>query len=186
MKLLTYENSKLKQQFIFDLPPVSTCNRTCPGCYALKAERRFPAVRNLRSRNYTHSTSPDFASTVVNELSSTRRSARTVRIHSSGDFYSQAYIDSWTQIATTLPHFTFYAFTKRISHFNFSQLMSLPNVIIIDSLMHAPLNYARSNALLPNVFICPATAGAPVICGVSCVYCQSKSAQLNGIQFVQH
>ena len=185
-KLLRWENSKLKLQFIFDLPPVSTCNRTCPSCYALKAERRFPAVRALRQRNYTHSQLPSFTSAVINELTSTRRSARTVRIHSSGDFYSQAYIDSWSQIATALPQFTFYAFTKQLSRFDFTHLMSLPNVVIIDSLMHGPLNYGPVSRLLPGVFTCPSTSGAPVVCGVSCRYCMSKHAQTHSIQFILH
>ena len=46
-KLLKWQNSKLRQQFIFTLPAgMPTCNRVCPGCYALKAEVRFPAARD--------------------------------------------------------------------------------------------------------------------------------------------
>ena len=185
-KLLRWENSKLKSQFIFDLPPVSTCGRTCPSCYALKSERRFPAVRALRQRNYTHSQLPTFVSTVVSELASTRRCARTVRIHSSGDFYSQSYIDSWSQIATALPQFTFYAFTKQLSRFDFTHIMSLPNVIIIDSLMHGPLNYGKASAAPKNVFVCPCN-DTNTICGQTCRYCQTKGqADVKGIWFIKH
>ena len=186
MNLLKYENMKLKSQFIFNLPTVVTCARLCPGCYAHKSEVRFKTVLASRHRNFEASKSPDFVARIIKELTSTRRSFKAVRVHESGDYYSQEYIDKWSQIATALPHITFYSFTKRLAHFDFTHYMSLPNVVVIDSLMHAPLNYARSNALLPNVFICPATAGAPVICGVSCVYCQTKHAQSHSLQFIQH
>lgn len=187
MNLLTYQNTKLKQQFIFDLPVrKAICGRQCPGCYALKAEKRFPAVLTKRNKLLESSKQPNFSTLIVNELLTSKRSVRTVRIHSSGEFYSQEYIDKWTSIATQLPQFTFYAFTKRLTDFDFSHLMSLPNVVIIDSLMYGKLNYAPANQLLPNVFTCPSTLGKSVICGISCRYCMSKSAQTNGIQFVKH
>lgn len=188
MKLLKYENSKLKQQFIFNLPvSKAVCGRQCPGCYALKAQLRFPkTVIPYREARLTASKQPDFVNTIVNELSSTRRSSRTVRIHEAGEFYSQEYINKWQAIATQLPQFTFYAFTKRIKDFNFSKLMSLPNVVIIDSLMHSSLNYGKLTSLSTSIFTCPATSGKDVICGVTCRYCMTKQAQKNGIQFIQH
>lgn len=187
MHLLKFENLKLKQQFIFNLPASkSICNRLCPGCYANKAQLRFPAVLAYRESMYQQSLLPSFVDAIISELTSTRRKSRTVRIHESGEFYSQEYIDKWTSIATQLPQFTFYAFTKRLTDFDFSHLMSLPNVVIIDSLMYGKLNYAPVNQLLPNVFTCPSTLGKSVTCGVSCRYCMSKSAQTNGIQFVKH
>lgn len=182
-KLLKYENAKLKNQFIFNLPvSKAICGRQCPGCYALKAQIRFPTtVLPSRQRLHAASLQSDFVTTIVNELTSTRRTARTVRIHESGEFYSQDYIAKWQQIATALPTFTFYAFTKRMKDFDFSQLMSLPNVVIIDSLMHGGLNYAPLANLDPTRFICPATS-----CGVNCRYCMTKTAQLQGIQFIKH
>ena len=185
--LLKWQNSKLRQQFIFTLPAgMPTCNRICPGCYALKAEVRFPAARDYRLRMLDASRQPDFATHIITELSTTRRSARTVRLHESGDFYSQSYIDSWVTIATALPAFTFYAFTKRLFDFDFSALSALPNFILINSLQHGGLNYAPLTHLRRDVFICPATLGRSVTCGVTCRYCMTKQAQHNGIQFVKH
>ena len=187
MKLLKYENSKLKQQFIFTLPAgMSTCNRVCPGCYAMKSQVRFASALNYRNTMLQASQQPDFTDRIIAELSTTRRSARTVRLHESGEFYSQAYIDSWLTIATALPHFTFYAFTKRLSDFNFSRLAALPNFILINSLQHGGLNYAPLTGLHSNVFTCPATLKHTVTCGVTCKYCQTKTAQANGVQFVKH
>ena len=187
MKLLKYENNKLKQQFIFTLPAgMSTCNRICPGCYAMKSQVRFPAALAYRNCMLIASQQPDFADHIIAELSSTRRSARTVRLHESGEFYSQAYIDKWLTIATALPQFTFYAFTKRLADFNFSKLAALPNFVLINSLQHGGLNYAPLANLRSNVFTCPAITGHTVTCGITCKYCQTKKAQYNSVQFVVH
>ena len=187
MKLLTRNNDKLKNQFIFDLPVShAICGRQCPGCYALKAQKRFPAVLEKRNRMLLASRATDFASTIIAQLSATKSTTRTVRIHSSGEFYSQPYIDSWHTIATALPNFTFYAFTKRLADFDFSALSALPNFILINSLQYGGLNYAPLANLRRDIFICPATAGHAVTCGVTCKYCQTKTAQYNGVQFVKH
>ena len=187
MKLLKYENSKLKQQFIFTLPAgMSTCNRVCPGCYAMKSQVRFPAALAYRNTMLQASQQPDFADRIIAELSTTRRSARIVRLHESGEFYSQKYISSWLTIATALPQFTFYAFTKRLADFDFSKLAALPNFVLINSLQHGGLNYAPLANLRSNVFTCPATTGHTVTCGITCKYCQTKKAQYNSVQFVKH
>ena len=187
MHLFKYENLKLKQQFIFNLPASKAiCNRLCPGCYANKAQLRFPAVLAYRESMYQQSLLPSFVDAIVSKLTHTRRKSRTVRIHESGEFYSQEYIDKWASIATQLPQFTFYTFTKRLTDFDFSHLMSLPNVVVIDSLMYGKLNYGKLSTLDQSKFICPSTLGQPVVCGQSCKYCQTKTAQIDGVQFVKH
>ena len=186
-KLLKWQNKKLREQFIFTLPAgMLTCNRVCPGCYALKAEVRFPAARDYRLRMLEASRQPDFAQRIITELSTTRRSARTVRVHESGDFHSQQYISAWHSIASALPHFTFYAFTKRLHDFDFSALSVLPNFILINSLQYGGLNYAPRAQLRNDIFICPATDGHTVTCGITCKYCQTKQAQYHAPQFVKH
>ena len=187
MNLLKYENDKLKQQFIFTLPAgMSTCARVCPGCYAMKSQVRFPAALAYRERMLAASRESDFAQRIISELSTTRRLARTVRIHESGEFYSQPYVNAWLTIASSLPNFTFYAFTKRIADFDFSKLSALPNFVLINSLQHGGLNYAPLAQLRTDVFTCPATAGHSVVCGVTCRHCMTKSAQSHGVQFVKH
>lgn len=188
MNLLKFENSKLRDQFIFNLPAgLPTCGRICPGCYALKAEVRFPkTVKPYRQARLTASQSPNFASRIISELSSSRRTSRTVRIHESGDFYSQAYLDSWITIAQALPQFTFYAFTKRYSDFDFSIAKSTPNLVIINSLHSGSLNYGPLNTLDSSRPICPVTLNQPVTCGTTCRLCMSKSIESTSIQFVKH
>jgi hypothetical protein len=187
MKLLKYENSKLKGQYIFNLPvSKEVCGRECPGCYALKPQVRFPnTVLPYRQDRYEASKQDNFVCTMVTELSSYRRKASVVRIHEAGEFYSQAYIDKWVSIAKFLPNFQFYAFTKRMKDFDFSALLALPNFVLIDSLMHGGLNYAKLENLPSDVKICPATT-SDVHCDSNCGYCWTKTAQTNGISFVKH
>jgi hypothetical protein len=125
-----FGNKKLpKQTLIFSLPAVSTC----PGafaqgcglmrsgvemghCYALKAQRMYPSVKVSRGRNLDATKWDGFiglAAAAIGEAIA-RRGITKVRIHESGDFYSQAYFEAWSLIARMFPGVTFYAYTKSI------------------------------------------------------------------------
>lgn len=58
------------------------------------------------------------------------RKARYVRIHVSGDFYSQGYFDAWCQTARDNPAIIFYAYTKSIP-FWVSRLGDIPSNLIL-------------------------------------------------------
>lgn len=119
---ISHGNSKLKDTFIFSMPPI----RTCPGgtdacvfsCYAIKAWRQYPDTRTAWSDNFAVSQSDDFVDMVTQyvqtELSSKRKTAkfRYFRIHESGDFYNQAYVNKWFAIARRFPQIHFLAYTK--------------------------------------------------------------------------
>ncbi len=125
-KLLKYENAKLKYQMIFSMPAgKDLCGRECKGCYAIKFQKLYPNVLPYRQRRYEASMQPDFVSRIVAEIVACKKPITAIRVHESSDFYSQQYIDSWHSIASALPHFTFYAFTKRLSDFDFTALSSL-------------------------------------------------------------
>ena len=186
-KLLKYENGKLKNQLIFSIPASKeVCGRECPGCYAMKFQRLYSSVLPYRERMYQASLQNDFESRIINEVTTCKKPLVAVRIHESGEFYSQNYIDKWTNIAKTIPQVTFYAFTKRMKDFDFTSLMNLPNVVIIDSLMHGKLNYDKLSNLDPTIFICPATQDKTVSCGIQCNYCMTKKAQQYGVNFIKH
>lgn len=93
---------------------------TCPGalacravCYAKQGGYAFPMAKAARSHNLAFSQSDGFVAGIVSDLLR-MRSVNTVRIHDSGDFYSQEYFDKWCEIAKTMPHLTFYAYTKSL------------------------------------------------------------------------
>ena len=185
MKLIKKGNSKLHNMYMFNLPAThAICNRMCPGCYAAREQTRFPAILTARESRYTASIAQTFASTIVSEINSLRTKPLYFRIHASGEFYSQAYIDSWYTIASSFPSITFYAYTKRLAHFDFSSLSSLPNFVLINSLHFRGLNYGPASSAPADAFICPSHSGAT--CGDSCTYCMTKTAQTNSVWFIKH
>ena len=91
-------------------------------CYAASAER-FPGVRASRWGSLE---------SYVKKQRITRLplAARHVRVHSSGDFYSQAYFDGW--IAYCLKHIwvRFWAYTKSIP-FWLARINSIPKNLVL-------------------------------------------------------
>lgn len=165
---------------------METCERICKGCYAIKEQVRFPAVMQARVNRYEASKLPDFSSNIINELSKLRKPPKFFRIHASGDFYSQEYINQWATISKAFPDIVFYAYTKQLGRFDFSQLSILPNFVLINSLIGKSLNYGKVEKAPKGMFICPAHDKS-VRCGDTCTYCMTKGkADLNGVFFVQH
>ena len=67
-------------------------------CYAGNAER-FPAVRDHRWKNFEYVKAGKFP--VIPQ------EAKAVRIHASGDFFSQQYFDMWLLVAKENPEVEF-------------------------------------------------------------------------------
>ena len=185
MTLLKYGNAKLNNTLVFNLPASNeVCGRICHNCYAIKAQRIYPNVLPYRTRMLEYSQQPNFVSTIINDINSCTKPFKYIRIHESGDFYSQDYINSWIDIASSFPQYTFYAYTKRLSEFDFSSFKSLPNVVLINSLHFGKLNYGKPGSEPVVAFVCPATKLTR--CGIECTYCQTKQAQHNGVYFHIH
>jgi len=115
--LLKQGNLRLpKTTGIWNLPCEDTCpNKTewcCKHCYSKKAERRFPAVRESRQKNYELTKSDKFFLMMGGEIASRQDDINAVRIHEGGDFYSQGYLDKWCKIAKEFPDIPFTAYTK--------------------------------------------------------------------------
>jgi hypothetical protein len=111
---ITFGNKKMTIP-IFSIPAVKTCTGSTPlcrkYCYAKKAEELFPAVLPRRKRNLALSKTPEFVDKISAELA-TAPLIPFVRIHESGDFYSQEYLDKWFEVCKRFPKRTFLAFTK--------------------------------------------------------------------------
>lgn len=130
--LLGRGNRKLgKRIFTFSLPAVSTCpgrTKTCEGaCYARRgymALQKACFERNLKSAKRS-----DFVDRVVREIG---RRPKIVRIHVSGDFFSDEYVRKWIEIAKKAPHARFYTYSRswRVPEMRKSleRLAALPNV----------------------------------------------------------
>ena len=110
-------NHKLsKTILVFNLNRVVTCPGRSPwceeNCYEIKSYR-YPAVKPARGRNLAATKTDDFIFRIVAEIRKDRRTPiQGVRIHGSGDFYNQAYLDKWFMIAGMCPDIFFKANTR--------------------------------------------------------------------------
>lgn len=132
-------NSKLdKSILIFDLLAIVSCLncKSCKNtCYALKSQKQYVNVllkRTLNTYLAKHELNILY-SAICNQLSHTKK--HIVRIHSSGDFLSQAYIDMWANIAHEFTNVRFYTYTKVNHIFDFSAFESLNNANIVHSIL---------------------------------------------------
>jgi len=184
-------NSKLHNILIFDLPAVKTCLNcsTCKDkCYAKKAEVQYTDTRIYRDTNFfMYANNSDLLHKLIcDQLSKTK--ITVVRLHSSGDFFSQDYISFWNSIVKQFPSIKFYAYTKVESILDFTEIKANSNFNLISSFVHGNLNfgsldYCKDLKAKYKSFICPVTSGIKDIkCGKGCVYCVTK----NNVCFVEH
>lgn len=116
--VLSKGNIKIKDTLIFNLPTVRTCpfaTEACKAfCYAAKAERQYPQVLPSRERHFEVSMQIDFVDRMIVEISKMNKSGKYkyFRIHESGDFYNQTYLNKWIEIAKAFPAIKFLAYTK--------------------------------------------------------------------------
>lgn len=111
---MTFGNKKMTIP-LFDLPTKKTCPGSTPlcrkYCYAQKAEQLFPRVLAKRENNLLLSKSADFVSVLGVEIASCIFMPY-IRIHESGDFYNQEYLNKWFLLCKMFPEKKFLAFTK--------------------------------------------------------------------------
>jgi Gene product 88 len=149
MKYITFGNSKLKRSYVnygivvgaFDLPAGKTCPRAgkcLDFCYASTGMYGFPAVRNHCAENHALALSDAFVDTINAELAETKRNGErkvdVLRIHSSGDFFSEEYCNAWADICDANPGVTFYAYSKSWKMVESSNLANCENFTCIPSM----------------------------------------------------
>jgi len=108
---------------------------TCPKalackavCYAKQGRYVMDNVVKARKHNLRMSLRPTFVRHMIADLNQMvvrskvcRKPYNVVRLHDSGDFYSQEYLNAWATIAATFPHVIFYAYTKSL-HLSFDNV----------------------------------------------------------------
>lgn len=130
-------NTKLKklQTVSFNLPAFRSKDgfHVCPKagfcatvCYARQGRYVMPNVAATREANLVKARGPVFPSLAIQDLKRIR--ATVIRLHDSGDFFDQAYLDAWLEVMRAFPEKSFYAYTKSL-HLDFSQRPSNFQVI---------------------------------------------------------
>jgi hypothetical protein len=86
-------------------------------CFAASQEVLFTNTYNARRHNLELlrkcKTTNEMAKLIADSLPS---KSKIVRIHVSGDFFSQKYFDAWVKVATDNPSVVFYAYTKSLPY----------------------------------------------------------------------
>jgi hypothetical protein len=124
-------------------------HNTCPKagackavCYARQNTFVYPDAIRVRIDNLWSTMRPTFVDEMAEEIGK----ATHVRIHDSGDFYSQQYLDSWIAIARKRPDVVFYAYTKSL-HLNWQAAPE--NLRIVQSeggKLDALIDYSRPHS----------------------------------------
>jgi len=138
---LSYGNNKLpKSTAIFNLGSATECPSKALGlcaladeCYAMKAEKQYPACKPYRDRQLSYWNSVDadqFADEFLMAIKRKRTAITALRVNESGDFYSQADIEKLSAIADKLSVFGIkvYAYTAR-RDLNFNDLSDNLNIM---------------------------------------------------------
>ena len=94
---------------------------TAYKCYSAIAER-FPSCRESRWKNFDHVRAGG-----IPELPT---KAKAVRIHASGDFYSQQYFDMWLELCRQHPEVEFWAYTKSLKYW-IARIDSIPDNLVL-------------------------------------------------------
>lgn len=166
---LTDWNEKLgKGVLCFDIVSKRTCPNCakCLNCYANKIETLRPYVYNKHLFNTLLLLHYTVNLQVAIERQLSRTTKRIVRLHSSGDFFAQWYVDFWADIAKKFPHIFFYGYSKSFNWVDFSEINALPNVNILNSILpDGDINYgdddflAEKTTQFPDISVCPVTLG---------------------------
>ena len=182
-------NLKLYKNILcFNLPPIRTCphhSKCAKECYAKRATVQYSGKNSVAYRNEVNyrlaremqEELKDQLQSKIDQLKGKKNFA--VRIHESGDFFSQAYIDLWNDVVKSNPDVLFYAYTKTESMFDFSKLKSNKNFNLVSSYVTVDgkqtINFAPQDEINfikaklseegINIPICPCLPGNKVICG---------------------
>tara|TARA_R110000737_G_scaffold54680_1_gene77059 strand:- start:9114 stop:9719 length:606 start_codon:yes stop_codon:yes gene_type:complete len=84
-------------------------------CYAQKGAYSWSNVKPAFEKRYEITKQDNFIELMNKEIK--RKKVDFLRVHDSGDFYSNAYIQKWFKIANQNPNVNFYAYTKSIPLF---------------------------------------------------------------------
>jgi hypothetical protein len=118
-------NTKLEKldTVSFNLPAFKSADgfKVCPKagacatvCYARQGRYVMPNVAKSREFNLAivRDSVERFEALAAEDLGRIRN--RIVRVHDSGDFFSQRYLDAWFRLAERFPEKKFYAYTKSL------------------------------------------------------------------------
>lgn len=199
MAILTRGNRKLGASILhFDLP--AGPEASCPGastycaavCYARKGHYTFPSVQGKYAANLDMwRNDPTGLERALTAELGKLAAGTVIRLHTSGDFLSAAYVDMWARLAIMHPALTFYAYTRswRIASIRqaLESLRELPNFTVWAStdptMPPAPANWPTTRIVpswedAPAMAHCPEQTGRRASCA-DCGLCFNRNLRSN-------
>lgn len=178
--------------FVWNIPPVNTCPGATPKCLAscYNGDPRpeiFPVDKWQHNLWWFVNHTDRLQSRIQQQLDDSPPST-AVRIHSSGDFFSRAYIQFWARLILDNRAIQFWAYTRswRVEQLleDLEALRQLPNLQLFasvdDSIDNWPKDWRLSilrdnqNATPSNALVCPEQTGKIANCA-SCGFCLKKN-----------
>ena len=98
-------------------------------CFAASQEVLYPNVYKSRQNNLKALRHSKISMTCLINKNLPKR-AKYIRIHVSGDFFSQRYFDAWINVAKQNPATLFYAYTKSL-HYWTKRLGNIPDNFVL-------------------------------------------------------
>lgn len=118
-------------------------------CYAASNEVMFPNIRKSRWNNFKLLIGKNTEQMAAVIQRSLPRKIKLVRVHASGDFFSQAYFDAWMLVARNNPSLIFYAYTKSLPFWVY-RLNEIPT----NFKLNASLGGKFDSLIVPNNLKC--------------------------------
>lgn len=203
----------LKENSAFSLPAGKdfSCvgeTKACKDCYARKGRFLFDNVERAYAENWLLVKSLKSKKQITKELLKVvPKKARIFRIHASGDFYTQRYVDAWADVIKQRPKTLFWFYTRSFK-FNYSKLTRLPNLTMWASTddhnkkeakkfvrryrksgtKHAYGPWLHNKEIPNNSFVCPATSKKLKLEGAceKCMLCVVKKRVKKNVVFLEH
>jgi hypothetical protein len=99
-------------------------------CYSASQEVLFTAAYNLRKGNFDALRGKSKKEIFSSLEAALPKNAGIVRLHSSGEFFSQDYFDAWLDLAITRPEILFYTYTKSLPYW-VNRISMIPDNLIL-------------------------------------------------------
>jgi len=186
-------NKKLgKLIYSFDLPAVVSCPNSSEcfkSCYANKGTFLWGGKGAKTSNTYNFAIALNDLEYLQKELIKEikKKNIKTIRIHSSGDFFSKQYFLMWCNIARHFKNINIFTYSKapQIEGAKIPKNLNIINSFVkidnINYLNYAPIEKIKEMRAKTKGIICPVTIGKKIDCS-ACKYCITK----NKVLFVAH
>jgi len=103
-------------------------------CYAVSSECAFPSTRRLRWHNFDLLAKLSPVKLLREIDNSIPVGLKVLRVHSSGDYFTDDYFYAWRGVAILHPEIMFFGYTKVLEYVRYSMVNPLPNFKLVYSI----------------------------------------------------